>query len=764
QMWNRYFPYWPAFVALIVLFVGAAWLYVGKQHPQYEATATLIIKDESKGIDDSKMIESLNLISTKKIVENEIEVLTSRSLLHEVVLKLKLYAPVSIEGGLRDSSAYAVSPIKIEVKDLRKFVEYPRIDFSYDRSASKIMIDGQAFPINAWTKTPYGDLKFDTTGLPATGYSNKFYFSLIDPKKVTQTLMKSLEVSPSSKLSTVIDLQLRAEDRTLAEDILNELIHGYNQAAVDEKNILASRTLEFVQSRLNFISHHLDSIEKKVQQYKSAAGAVDISSQGKLFLENVSTSDEKLADVNIQLAVLDQIEKFIQEKEFSGSIVPSSLGVNDPLLTGLLEKLYDAELEKERLKKTTGENSPLMVAITDQINKIKPSILDNIRSQRASLEANKKNQTKTSSGYSAMLNSIPQKERDLLEITRQQNLANSIYSFLLQKREEATLSNSSPVADTRVVDNAEASILPVSPNKKLIYILSFVSALMIGFLIITSKEVLNRKILYRSEVESKTVIPIVGEIGFMKGADNTQETGLDPLIAEQFRKLRISLRFIGLNNKKKKMLITSAIPGDGKSFITSNLGLIIALTGKKVVIVEADLSNPGLSAKMKIESDNGLSTYLIGEVEPEEIIRRTKINENLFVIPTGPLPPNPSELILNEKIGVLLNYLEQVFDYVIVDSAPVEALSDAYALSPMCDATLFVIRHGHTPKIAVERIDKNNVVNTLKNAGIIFNGVKNRGFGKNSYGYGYGYGYGYSYGAAFQKTTGSKLKKNQTKV
>jgi capsular exopolysaccharide synthesis family protein len=267
-------------------------------------------------------------------------------------------------------------------------------------------------------------------------------------------------------------------------------------------------------------------------------------------------------------------------------------------------------------------------------------------------------------------------------------------------------------------------------------------ALGIGIAFITGKELLSRKILYRSDIESLTSFPIIGEIGFQKTKDPVvMGEGNNTYIAQQFRKLRAALTSIGIGTRRKKILITSSIAGEGKSFTAANLGLSLALTGKKVILVELDLTNPSLSAKLGVSEEKGMATYLVGENEPEEIIRRTEACTNLFMIPAGFLPHNPSELIMSERLPVLLSYLEGLFDYVLIDTAPVGALSDAYVVAPLCDATLYIIRHAYTPKIVVQRLDETNKINKLKNIAIVFNGVRSRGFGKDSYGYGYGYEY-----------------------
>lgn len=739
QVWSRYYPYWPLFLLLLVVCTAAAWVYLRMATPLYETTASILIKDEKKGIDDSKMIESLNLITTKKIVENEIEVIKSRSLMNEVVKNLALYAPVYQDGKWNDPSAYATTPVKIEAKDPDALQKSGKIYFSFGKD-SMVVIAGNRYPLNQWVNTSFGELKFSSTG-HAPSEAKPLYFKLISPKEVTLGLTNGLDASAVNKLASVITIKLKDEVPSRGEDILNGLIKAYNNAAIRDKNSLAANTLSFVDERLNIVGHGLDSIERLLQQYKSSRGAVDISQQGQLFLQNVSTNDQKVSDVNIQLAALDQVEKYVQSKDSRGGIVPSSFGISDPLLSQLLTKLYDAELQYEKLKKTTAENNPMLVSVADQIEKIKPSILENIQSQRRSLQVSKTNLFATNNSYSSLLQTIPQKERDLVEITRQQAIQGNIYSFLLQRREEAALSNSSTVSDNRLVDAAESSILPVSPKTKIIYVIAFVLAMGIGVSIVTAKELLSRKILYRSEIEDMTTFPIIGEIGFEKTTDPVVvREGDNSFIAQQFRKLRASLTYMGIGAKHKKILITSTIAGEGKSFTAINLGLTLALTGKKIVLVEMDMVHPSLSDKLGIREEKGVAAYLVGEVEPEEIIKRTEISSNLFVVPAGSLPHNPSELILSERLPALLSYLDAIFDYVIIDTAPVGALSDAYVVAPLCDATLYIIRHNHTPKIVVERLDETNKINSLKNMAIVFNGVRARGFSRD-YGYGYGYGY-----------------------
>lgn len=746
QVVSKYVPYWPMFLAALIIGAGLAYAYLLYTIPVYEATASILIKDEKKGNEDSKLMESLDQISSKKIVENEIEIIQSRSLMVDVVKALGLYAPVFEKGSIHTISAYVKSPITIQSPNPDSIAGVDKIYFSYDKNNKTVLLNNKyKYPINEIVNTPYGSLKFIPNKYynPSDTFAHQFYFSLGNPTNVAQGLIENLKAEASGKLSSVIDLSYRDQVPQRAEDILNQLIHAYDRSEVKEKDLLAKNTLAFVQDRLNVVAHDLDSIEKKVQQYKSGSGAVDVGTQAQLYLQNVSGIDQKLSEVNMQLSVLNQVQKFVTNKDNSSAIVPSTLGISDPLLSQLLDKLYNAELEYERLKKTVGENNPTLVSLRDQINKIKPNILQNIQSQQQSLNAAKQNLYSTNGSYNSILQSVPQKERQLLDISREQETKRNIYAFLLQKKEESELSYASTVSDHQVVDNAKAGSTPVSPKKIIIYLIAIVGCIGLCIVIITIKESLTGKVLYRHEIESRTSIPIIGEVAFDKSKTPLViETGKRSFVAEEFRKLRISLSFLGINENHKKILVTSSISGEGKSFIAANLAVSLSLTGKKVVLVDLDLNNPTIAKILNVTQEDGITEFLTGQKEPEEIIKRVKAHENLFFISAGNLPENPTELLANGKVKEIIEYLDNIFDVVIIDTSPLVLVTDGYLLTGLCNATLYVIRHKYTPKMLIKRIDENNQINPINNPAIIFNGVKMRGFFKNNYGYGYDYVYG----------------------
>ncbi|HLA53537.1 MAG TPA: polysaccharide biosynthesis tyrosine autokinase [Flavitalea sp.] len=745
KIFYKYLPYWPLFLGLLIIGVIGGLIYLRYATPIFETSAKILVKDEKKGLDESKILESFDLLGSKKIVENEIEVIKSVQLVSKVVKNLHLYAAPFQQGSIKDFSAYAYSPVRIEFKEPDLLVtpkDEEKIFFHYDSIQQKVTLDNQIMPLNSWATSPYGTLRFvnnDNYTKPKT--SKKLYFTITSVNDVTNDLLERLDVESTSKLASIIYLRLQDAVSARAENILNELIRVYDMAGIEDKNALAANTLSFVLQKLKLVESDLDSVESQIQKYKLTHRIVDMSEQGKLFLESAEKNNELIKQNNVQRAVLDEIDQYISGGG-GKNISISTLGVVDPVLSQLLGLLYESEMKFEGIRNSTGEKNTMALAMSSEIEMLKSKIRANVQTQRKSLLTGGNVVSDEQQKYSTVLKKIPSQEKELIQISRQQSIKNTIYTFLLQKKEETELSLASTIADTRLVDHAHSTTKPVSPNKPLILILSGLIALVLGLIFIYLKDVLNRNISSKVEVETLCALPVLGEIAL--STDNNKivmKEGSRMLISEQFRQIRTALRYIGINSKNKKILVTSGIPGEGKSFVAANLGIALSLTGKKVVLIELDLRKPTLSVGFDVKRSGGLTNYLIGEnISIQSIIKPLKDYDSLFLIPSGPIPPNPSELISHSKLTDLLLELEKDFDYVIIDTAPVGPVTDAYILSPFCDATLYIVRQGITPKALVSHLEKKVRYGGLKNVGIIVNGVSGRGIGK----YGYGKSYEYS--------------------
>ena len=747
---NKYISYWPLFILIGLVFITSAFIYIRYTNPKYEASATLLIKDEKKGTDDSKILESLNIINSKKIIENEIEVLQSRKILDSVVKHLSLYAPIYIKGRFRNISAYEKANIKIEIFNPDSIMESKDILLSIPKNCDSIFLNRiYVGLVNNWNITKYGNLKISRNKNSQTNLNDRIQFSLIPVKDITEKMSSQLTVEASNKLSSIINLIYKDEDPKRAEDILNNIIEYYINATIDQKNNLAKKTLQFVEKRLNVVSGNLDSIEQNIESYKKSIGRNDISSEGQLYLQNVSNNDQELAKINIQLSILNEIDSTIKNKKSKlESIIPYTNGLMDPSLSNMINDLNNKELEYEKLKKTVAENNPILVSLKDQINKIKPGITDNLKNQRQNLDLSKSNLNATNKNYNNVLSTMPLKEKRIIQMSRDQNIKNNIYEFLIQKKEESELTYASTIAESLIINSPLSSKYPISPNKPIIYLLTILGSLIIGIILINTKEVFNNKILYRKDLDQMTSIPVIGEITFKKNTDSYLITPKKrSLLSEEFRKIRSSLHYLGINEVKNKILVTSSIPGEGKSFVTSNLGISNAMAGKKVLLIDLDLYKPGLSKIFGIASNEiGISDYLCNNnIDDNIIIREVSTYENLYIIPSGKQVENPSEILLNGRIAILLKKYEQLFDLILIDTAPTVMITDAYELSKLCNTTIYVVRHNYTPKNIIKRLDKTLHIYPIENPAIIFNAVSNRGFIKNKFAENYGYEYGKLY-------------------
>ena len=740
---KTFFPFWPLFLVLVVVCILAAWGYLKYATPIYEASASIMIKDEEKGVDDSKIMESINPFDSKKIVENEIEVLKSRDLMKAVVRDLNLYAPIYEDAGIKTISAYTSSPIKVIVEDPNRISlsedEPEKHFFKYNANDEKVIFSGKEYSLNEWFEFSAGQtlmfVKNDNINKKA---SNPLFFYLLNPKMISSELIDELDISTSNKLSSVVNLTIRDAVPERAENILNRLILEYNRKIIKDQNELAASTMTFIDERIENVEAELDELEYNIQEYKSNQGVVDLSEQGRLYLQDVGENDKQISELELQLAVLNNVENYVISKGSAGGMVPSTLGISDPILSQLIEKLYNLEVEYERLKRTTAENNPVLTSISNQISKIRPSILENVKSQKQNLQSRLANLNSNNRRFNSTLRNIPGKERTLLEINRRKTIKNNLFSYLLQKREEAALANVPTNENSAMIDKAEASIDPVSPKPLFTYLIAILLAVGVGTGYVKGKEVLSGKVLYRSDIEEYTSIPVIAEVFHSKNSKNKRFTKpQDFVLIEQFRQLGARLGLYRRDIENKRILVTSGISGEGKSFVSSNLAFSLAQTGKKVVLVDMDFRKHKTSDLFNLSGSNGIIGLLKGEVTYDEIIHPSEVNSNLFVIATGAKGDDYTEILLNGKLEFLMDSLSDDFEYVVIDAAPVNILAEVNLIAEFSEKTLLIIRHGHTSKESLKRLDESAGLQSLKNVSIVFNGLKNRGMIKTDYGYGY---------------------------
>ncbi len=771
QLAIKYLPYWPFFAVLFFLSLALSFVYLQYTVPVYESSASILIKDEKKGQEDSKMEELLNLFNTKKIVENELEILRSNEVITDVVIQMRLYAPIYTESGwhgMIKRNAYLTSPVILDVSDPKSIIEVKKVYFSVAPDANSVNIAGTVFHLNEWVKSEWGNIRFIRNPQYAlnTGGKDqskvKYFFSMISVTNETDALIENLVAAPTSKQSSVITLKIKDPVPQEGEAIITNIVSSYNLNAVKKKSDIATNTLNFIEDRLRNVKFQLDSVDNSIQKYRNRTGIVDISEQSRLYLQSMAANDQQKNKMRIQMNVLNEVQHYLETRNNdTSSVVPSTFDITDPTLNQLLEKLHNTQSEYARLRKTTAENNPILSSIKDEIVKTEAAVLETIKSQKANLQTSQSYVDQISIRDSAMANAIPQKEKELVEVSRQRNITADIYTFLLQKREEAaSYTVSSIMPDSYIVDKATSTEKPVSPKKGLIYLMAMVFPLALGSSVISLKSMLNNKILYRSDIEMLTHFPVIGEIvegKFQNGLITaTKERSF---IIEQFRLLRSAVK--NLSDKPghiKRIVFTSSIEGEGKSFIATNLANLITRNNKKVALLELDLHQPSICEMLGLERGVGITDYLMGKVSESEILLQTPFNPDLYFVQAGHLEEDASELLLNGKIEVFLDYLNTKVDMLIIDMPPINPITDVYVIAPLCDYTLYVIRHGKVRKNNIKMLKENMEFHNIKNVALIFNGIKKRGIGQYSYGYGYGYGYDYkssydSYGKARKKKT-----------
>ena len=541
-------------------------------------------------------------------------------------------------------------------------------------------------------------------------------------------------------------------------DVLKKLFEFYNKAGIEDKNQMATKTLNFIENRLNNVTDQIDSVEKNIESYKAQNGVADLSSQASVYFENIKDFDKSNSLLEMQLQLLNEVSTYVESKSKSSTVVPSIILLDDPILKSLLDQLYQAEFELSKARTTAGEKSDIVVLAFDKVNKIKADIRESISNLKQNYSTQIKSNKNNIAYNQSQFSSVPRKERGLLEISRQLAIKNNIYNYLLQKREETALSSAATVSDIRILENV-FSYQPIRPVPKKMYLYAFLIGAAAFFVYVFIIEKLKNKIMFRSDIVKNTNVPIVGEI-FQSRTNETVAVseGKRTIIAEQFRVLRTNLSFMGLNLENNTILITSGISGEGKSFVSLNLAISLTLTGKKVALMEMDLRKPKLSQILNIERVPGISNYLVNQAELKDIIKPTAF-PNLFIVSSGVLPPNPTELISKPEFDNLMHHLKSEFDYVVIDSAPIGPVADSQVLTTFASTNLFVVRHNHTPKAFVQMIDQFSSLERFKNMGLVFNGIKPRGtsffnYSLGGYGNGYSYGYGEGNGYTYEDKEG----------
>lgn len=745
EMLFKYLRFLPFFIISFSLALLTGYIYLRYTTPTYSSNGALVVKEDNtatSGLGSADRFQQMFVMDNAINVKNEIEIIKSRQLMKRIIHDLNLNYNYYAKGKIKESNIYGSSPFIVETFEIAD----SNLKFDW-----KVYInDDRSFRINDEKKLiAFGQTFENDNGIfklikiPISTLNEEYRVEWLPTEDVVDDFIDNLLVSPGGAAG-IIQIQFEAENPLLASDLINKLMQEYQVATREDKNETNRRMLDFIDGRLNGVEKELDSVTARLLAYQRANNLISPEAQTTALFSKAEGADLRLNEERVQEQFARMIENYLREGKNKYSLVPSSFSLIDPTLSTLISAYNVAQLErKSLLDANVPVGNPMVQQLTDQVERLRLNTLESIRNLRSAMSASIANLEATRSRANAEIKMLPVREQEFLEIKTQQATKQTVYNLLLEKREQTAISLAGTISNMKIIEEARPNNLPVKPNKSTTLLISAVIGLALPSLTLFLMELLNDKVNTREDVERLAAVPIVGEIGHSYEKDPlVVRPNHRGLVAEQFRIIRSNLQYILHNIQRPIIMITSSFSGEGKSYISTNLGAVMALANKKTVILEFDIRKPKILSHLGIPKKPGIINYLMGTVTLEELPVPVPGYDNLYVIACGPIPPNPSELLLDPQIATLFNHLKKEFEVVIVDTAPIGMVSDAMSLSKFVDTSLYVVRQGYTYKKQITQIDEFHSSGKLPRISILLNDVRIRA-GYGYYGYGrYGYGYG----------------------
>jgi tyrosine-protein kinase Etk/Wzc len=754
----KYLPYLPLLLLSVAFFLTIAYIKVRYTTQIFKVQSSLLIKNDmtstgggSNGGQKDEKFEELFLTQDQLNLSNEIEVLKSTPVLQRVARDLNLQTMYYSRGNVRGSLIYPMYPFTLNLitkDDVTKALSF-RINLL---SADRYTVDEGKTVYHFGDTLTEGDARLQlirNMGVNIFAFASREFeidwSPLLDAALGLQGQLKVMQINEQA---TILTLAFEGENPMLGKDVLNNLMSVYDTLQVEDKNRIAANTLRFINDRLYELKDTIHGVQGVLTRFMVENKVFDMENQSKNYLDKMGEATRMREEQEVKISIVNYLLQYISDKKNIHEIVPANLGIDEPSLTQLVIEYNQVTLQREKNVNTSTEANPLIVSMDESLDKLRVQMYQTLLSVRAAytIAVNKLQQAE--GDINSHVNLLPGKSLGLLNIERQQRIFEDLYSLLLQKRLEISLSSASTISNSRVVEPAMAGIDPVSPDKKNIYTMYLLVGLLLPTGFVVLRELLQDKINGKADVEKYTTAPILGEIGHSEGKQTLVVTqNSRRLISEQFRIVRTNLQYMINKVDKPVIMVTSSFSGEGKSFVSTNMGAVMALSGKRTVIMEFDIRKPKIVAGLDLKRKMGITNYIIGKASFDELLIKVNGIDDLYVIPCGPIPPNPSEILLDRKLDELMKEVMDNFDVVIMDTAPIGLVSDAITLNRFSNCTLFITRQGYTFRKQLGLVEDLYINKKLPNLCLLINDVReDGGYYGGYYGGGYGYYGGYGYG------------------
>ena len=759
---------WPYFILSIIVCISITKIYISTLSPQYLISSKIVtsLNDKRSDNGDQALLKGMGIMPRQNLIEEEIEILNNTAVNPELIKELNLNTSYFTNSRFNTTELYdKTAPFELRFNAFNEdtirngviMVVKPLKDDNVELIGNGIHWKGKyGDTINFYFGRAVLIRNYNVVIDPKLKYKIK----VTDYESAVEKFKYKFEVSVSGKMSNILILSFKETFPKRGELILSNIITNYIKNNIQQRNAIADSTMSFINERVKIMGNQLSSIETDIRDYKTQNELYDIGKQSDLWLSNSAQQDNSLKEKEMGLAVINML--IDQIKKHPNSIIPSSFLSDDPVFGAIDARIKSLQSERlTRLNSSTTRN-PKIIDLDAQIAFERDNMLKCLESKKQELEFEVKDLKKTLIAMNSQLRDVPEKQRVFLDFSRRQGILQELYIFLLKNREQTAITKSSNVSSIRIINGVKSEKYPFFPNVNKMLYKSLMYSLFIPIIILVLINFLNNRVTSLTDITAITSVPVIGQIGHNPDKSNiVVADGNMSILSEQFRSMRTNLSYFLSNTESKTIMITSSMSEEGKTFIAANIASSLAISGKRVVIVELDLRRPKVTKNLGLTNTIGFSNYAIGNATLNEIIKPSELLQGFDVISSGPIPPNPAELILLPKMHELIADLRLLYDYIIIDTPPIGLVTDAQILSKFADITLYVIRNKHTYKEQINIVEKLDQEKRITKIGLVVNDINLDDL--NGQGYGYNYNYNYTYDSSYNTENTFSRKSKKTK-